>query len=80
MSLESLQLVPLFASAPRGRGGLALKPRQLAGPLAFSGAVFLVYAAVGYPQFQRRVGILAAILVSRSWCCLDQVAISFSYA
>jgi hypothetical protein len=58
------QLVPLFASAPRDRGGLALKPRQLSGPLAFSGAAFLVYAAVGYPRFQRRYGILAALLVS----------------
>jgi hypothetical protein len=64
LPLVSLQLVPLYASAPQNRGGLALKPRQLSGPLAFSGAVFLVYAAVGYPRFQRRFGIRAALLVS----------------
>lgn len=65
------ELVPLFASAPRDRGGLALKPRQLSGPLAFSGAAFLLYAALGYPLFQRRFGILAALLVSITcqWCC-----------
>lgn len=65
LPLGSLQLVPLYASAPQIRGGLALKPRQLSGPLAFSGAVFLVYAAVGYPRFQRRFGIRAALLVSK---------------
>ena len=56
------QLIPLFASAPLDRGGLALRPSQLAGPLAFSGAVFLLYAAFGYPIFQRAVGLLASCL------------------
>ena len=38
------ELVPLFAATSLPQGGLALMPSQLAGPLAFSGAVFLLYA------------------------------------
>ena len=38
---------PLFASTPKERGGLSLTASQLAGPLAFSGAVFLAYAGFG---------------------------------
>ncbi len=38
------ELVPLFAATSLQRGGLALTPSELAGPLAFSGAVFLLYA------------------------------------
>ena len=38
---------PLFASTPKERGGLSLTASQVAGPLAFSGAVFLVYAGFG---------------------------------
>lgn len=38
------ELVPLFAATSFQAGGMALEASQLAGPLAFSGAAFLIYA------------------------------------
>lgn len=53
------ELVPLFAATSVPAGGMALEASQLAGPLAFSGATFLLYAGLIYPAVQQHFGIMS---------------------
>ncbi|GBF96387.1 MFS general substrate transporter [Raphidocelis subcapitata] len=53
------ELTPIFASAPRGSGGLGMSEAALAAPLAFGGAVLIAFSLLGYPPLQRLFGTLA---------------------
>lgn len=50
------EIVPLFASATTQDGGLGYTPQMLAGPLAFSGLVLIVWMLGGYKWLQNKVG------------------------
>jgi len=50
------ELVPLFASATMEDGGLQYTPQMLAGPLAFSGLVLILWMLGGYTWLQNKVG------------------------
>ena len=50
------ELVPLFASATTEDGGLGYTPQMLAGPLAFSGLVLILWMLGGYKWLQNKVG------------------------
>ena len=50
------ELVPLFASATIQDGGLGYSPQMLAGPLAFSGLVLILWMLGGYKWLQNQVG------------------------
>lgn len=51
------ELVPLFAAAPVSTGGLGWTAAALAPSLSFGGLVLMVFALIGYPAVQRRLGV-----------------------
>lgn len=50
------ELVPIFASAPAGEGGLGLSTAQFAPSLTFGGFVLMAWALAGFPRLLRRYG------------------------
>ncbi len=52
------ELVPLYAAAHVQAGGLGWSAQSLAPSLSFGGAVLMVFALVGYPAVQQRLGVL----------------------
>jgi hypothetical protein len=56
------ELLPIFASAPRKEGGLALDPARLAPCIAFAFAVLAGFTLCGLPASFRVLGVVRATL------------------
>ena len=55
------ELAPIFASAQASQGGLGMTASAFAWPLAFGGAILMLYSIFVYPELQKKWG--------RMYCC-----------
>lgn len=55
------ELAPIFASAQASQGGLGMTASAFAWPLAFGGAMLMLYSIFAYPELQKKWG--------RMYCC-----------